>query len=244
MLLQNTNWLKCLIEMDLKSRIDNVYERVEKACAKSGRKIDDIKLVAVSKKFGIDKIEEAYNFGLRDFGENYAQEFRDKEREIDKKLNENISWHFIGSIQKNKVKYLVGNTSLIHTIDSFSLAKEFNKRAARLDCNVNSLIEINISGEDNKSGIKPGEVNELLNSIKELKNVNITGLMGMAPYSDNMEDARPYFRKLREIRDEIKVHAKSFKELSMGMSGDFEVAIEEGATIIRLGSLIFGERPY
>lgn len=230
--------------MNLESRIVNVNERVKRACTRSGRKTDEIKIVAVSKKFGIDKIKEAYSLGLQDFGENYAQEFRDKERSIDKKVNKNIHWHFIGSIQKNKVKYLVGKTFLIHTIDSFSLAEEFNKRAEKLNCMVKSLVEVNISEERNKSGIKIEQVKSLLDSLNKLKNVKIIGLMGMAPYFEDPENARPYFQKLRKIRDEIQVYTDNFKELSMGMSGDFEVAIEEGATIIRLGSSIFGERPF
>lgn len=243
MRLRDTNWLKYLIEMDLKSRIENVFEKIEKACNRSGRRADEVRLVAVSKKFGIDIIEEAYELGIRNFGENYAQEFRDKERTMNKNINQNINWHFIGNIQSNKVKYLAGKTHLVHTIDRASVAKEFNKRAESLNCKIDSLIEVNISSEENKSGIKENKIKELLDSLKDLNNVNIIGLMGMAPYFDNAEKARPYFKKLRELRDEIRLIKKDFTELSIGMSGDFEVAVEEGATIIRIGSLIFGERP-
>ncbi|MGH7884441.1 MAG: YggS family pyridoxal phosphate-dependent enzyme, partial [Thermodesulfobacteriota bacterium] len=178
--------------MDLKSRIEDVYEKVERACARSGRNPREITLVAVSKKFGVDKIQEAYDLGLRNFGENYAQEFRDKYDEINEECCRDIKWHFIGTLQSNKVKYVVGKTSLIHTLDSVKTAWELDKKAERLGVKVASLIEVNISGEKSKNGIKLNELKPVLNSLNQLKNVNILGLMGMAPYFVNEEKTRPY----------------------------------------------------
>lgn len=237
------NWLVYSTAMDMRSNITKIRERVKKACERSGRSVNDVTLVAVSKKFGIDNIKQAFDLGIRDFGENYAQEFRDKSRIIGEEYNREIKWHFIGTLQRNKVKYVVGNAHLFHSLHSLKIAEEFNKRAGKLGVNTDALIEVNISGEGNKSGVKPVKLKKLLDSVNDLKNVNIIGLMGMAPYLDKQEKSRPYFKMLRELRDEMQQFNSGLKELSMGMSGDFEVAVEEGATIIRIGSSIFGERP-
>ena len=228
--------------MGIKNNIDGLYEKIDRACDKSGRKTDSVKLVAVSKRFNTDKILEAYESGIRDFGENYAQEFRDKTREINSSINDLINWHFIGNLQKNKIKYVAGKTKLIHTLDSESLAIELNKKALDLDVIINCLLEVNISGEASKSGVEPLEVVNLLDKISGLKNIKVLGLMGMPPYFSDPEMTRPYFVKLRELRDSININYSEITELSMGMSHDFEVAISEGATIIRLGSAIFGPR--
>ncbi|NIP31530.1 MAG: YggS family pyridoxal phosphate-dependent enzyme [Candidatus Dadabacteria bacterium] len=228
--------------MDLKARIETVFERIEKACDKSSRNLNDIKLVAVSKKFSVQRILDAYNFGLRDFGENYAQEFRDKYNFIESEIKNSIKWHFIGKLQKNKVKYVVGKVSLIHTIDNLPLAMEIDKKAKLLGVSVDALIEVNIGGEAVKSGIEHNKADGLLNGISELENINIKGFMAMTPYFEVAEKTRPYFSKLRKLRDDIQNYNQDVVELSMGMSNDFEVAIEEGATIIRVGSAIFGPR--
>lgn len=228
--------------MGIRINLEKIYERVEKVCDKSGRNPDSVKLVAVSKRFDIDKILEAFEEGIRDFGENYAQEFRDKYKEIDSSINELINWHFIGNLQKNKIKYVAGKTTLIHTLDSESLAEGLNKKADDLDIVINCLLEVNISGETNKSGIQPSEVIKLAENLSGLQNIKVTGLMGMPPYFSDPEKTRPYFVKLRELRDSISNKNSDIKELSMGMSHDFEVAISEGATIIRVGSAIFGPR--
>lgn len=229
--------------MEIKSNIDKIRAKIAAACERSGRNTENVTLVAVSKKFGIEMIKAAFDCGLRDFGENYAQEFRDKYNEIGG-MYRDINWHFVGTLQKNKVKYVVGNISLYHSLHTDKIAGEFDKRAGKLGIKVNCLVEVNISGEENKSGVKPDELKNFLDSLKEFKNVNIIGLMGMAPYLDDREKSRPYFSHLRELRDEMRPVYSSLNELSMGMSGDFETAVEEGATYIRLGTSIFGERPY
>lgn len=226
----------------IKANTEKVCERVEKACDRSLRSTDEVTLVAVSKKFETDRITEAFEAGIRDFGENYAQEFRDKFNEIDPDINRQINWHFIGNLQKNKAKYVVGKVKLIHTLDKEDLAQELNKRASRQDVLVNCLIEVNISGENSKSGICVSKVEVLVEKTAELKNIRVTGLMGMPPYMEDVEKTRPYFIKLRELRDKLQVNHPALEDLSMGMSSDFEVAVEEGATIIRVGSAIFGPR--
>lgn len=227
--------------MSIISNLEHLKSRLAVSSEKSGRKPEDITLVGVSKRISNELIIEGIQSGLTDLGENYAQEFRDK-YEI---LNNygKINWHFIGHLQKNKIKYVIGKISLFHSLNSTSLAQEFDKRAERLGIRVNMLIEINTSGEESKTGITFEQSDRLLQESKGFKNININGFMTMAPYFDDPENARPYFRKLREYRDHISPEYPEAKELSMGMSGDFEVAVEEGSTIVRVGTAIFGQRP-
>ena len=227
--------------MSIKSNIENVTSRIEKAALKSGRDASDVTLVGVSKRISNDLIIEGINSGLNNLGENYAQEFRDKYEILDRE-DSKINWHFIGHLQKNKIKYVIGKMGLFHSLDSTSLAEEIDKRAGQLDINADMLIEINCAGEGSKTGIPFEEALALLEHAGKLKNITIRGFMTMAPYSEDPEDARPYFRKLREFRDTVLTDYPAAKELSMGMSGDFEVAVEEGATIVRVGTSIFGER--
>ena len=227
--------------MGIKSNIENVRSRIEQASIKSGRDASDVTLVGVSKRISNDLITEGINSGLNNLGENYAQEFRDKYEILDQDHSK-INWHFIGHLQKNKIKYVIGKMGLFHSLDSTGLAEEIDKRATQLDINVDMLIEINCAGEGSKTGIPFEEALALLEHAGKLENITIRGFMTMAPYSKDPEDARPYFRKLREFRDTILTDYPAAKELSMGMSGDFEVAVEEGATIVRVGTSIFGER--
>jgi len=228
--------------MDLESNLNSVRQRIENAAAKVGRDLSEIKLVAVTKKVEVERILKARNYGINTFGENYAQEFRDKFKVLEQEVDEEIKWHYIGQLQKNKIKYIVGKVELIHSLDSLSVAKEINKKAESLGIKVPVLIEVDIGGEESKGGIDPSKLEEFLNELSSLSAINVQGLMTMPPYFDNAEMARPYFSRLRELRDSLLASFSELKELSMGMSGDFEVAIEEGATIIRVGSAIFGER--
>ncbi len=228
--------------MDLESNLKSVRERIEKAAAKAGRDSIEIKLVAVTKRVEPERIEQALALGIDTFGENYAQEFRDKYKVLEQEVDKEIKWHFIGQLQKNKVKYIVGKVELIHSLDSLSVAKEINKRAEGLEITVPVLIEVDTGGEESKGGVTPALLEGFLNEFSGLSSIEVQGLMTMPPYFDNVEMARPYFIRLREFRDNLLPSFPKLIELSMGMSGDFEVAIEEGATIIRVGSAIFGER--
>ena len=228
--------------MDLESNLNSVRKRIENAAAKTGRDSSEIKLVAVTKKVEPERVIKSINLGINTFGENYAQEFRDKFKVLEKEVDQEIKWHFIGQLQKNKVKYVLGKVELIHSLDSLSVAEEINKRAENMGITVPVLIEVDTGGEESKGGINPSKLEEFLKELRCLSSIDVQGLMTMPPYFDDPETARPYFYRLRELRDSLLASFPKLNELSMGMSGDFEVAIEEGATIIRVGSAIFGER--
>ena len=201
----------------------------------------DITLLAVSKQVESGRIREAIDSEHLSFGENYVQEFVTKYDELSE--HKNIDWHFIGHLQKNKVKYIIDKVSLIHSVDKVSLAGEINKRAEKLGIVMPILVEVNLGGEESKSGIEPDELGSFLEKLSELDNIRLSGLMALPPYCDNAEDSRKYFIKLRELRDNFISSYNTLNELSMGMSHDFEIAVEEGATIVRVGTAIFGERP-
>jgi pyridoxal phosphate enzyme (YggS family) len=228
--------------MSIADNVRIVRERIQKAALNSGRDPKEVRLIAVTKGVSIEKITEAVRCGIDTFGENYAQEFRNKYEVIEKTLGSKVKWHFIGRLQRNKVKYLLGKVELIHSLDSLTVAEEINKRAQKLGTLVPVLIEVNTSGEKQKGGIPLDELKDFLNRVRDLPSVKIIGLMTMPPYFDNPELTRPYYRKLRELRDELQKLLPDLRELSMGMSVDFEVAIEEGATMVRIGTLIFGPR--
>ncbi|MGD8306198.1 MAG: YggS family pyridoxal phosphate-dependent enzyme [Ignavibacteria bacterium] len=221
--------------------LTRLQDRISNKCIHSGWNPEEIKLVAVSKYFGIKNIREAKGCGLTDFGENKAQELRDK-FEI---MGHEVTWHFIGSLQKNKVKYVVKAASLIHSVDSISLADEINKQAEKHDKNQEILLEIKTSYEDTKAGlIEDEEIFRLAEHCKSCSNLNLTGLMTMAPYTDDDKIIRKSFSDLRKLKDKFNNQGYDFRVLSMGMTGDFEIAIEEGATMLRIGSAIFGARDY
>ena len=228
--------------MNLRDRIDGVERRIGEACRRSGRSRDEVRLVAVSKKFPFAVILEANRLGLRDFGENYAQELRDKQRDAGNVAGGTIRWHFIGALQRNKVKYVVGKADLVHAVDNLALVAELDKRAAAAGICVRALVEIN-GGEESKNGIRESDLREFLESASRFQNVSLEGLMIMPPYFEDPEMSRPWFSGLREMRDKVAGEFPEIQELSMGMSNDFEVAIEEGSTILRVGSAIFGPRP-
>ncbi len=228
--------------MNLRDRIDGVEEKIGEACRRSGRSRDEVRLVAVSKKFPLAVILEASRLGLQDFGENYAQELRDKHRDAGNGAGGALRWHFVGALQRNKVKYVVGKADLVHAVDNIALVAELDKRGAAAGISVRALVEIN-GGEESKNGIRSGDLREFLESASRFQNVSLKGLMIMPPYFEDPEMSRPWFSGLREMRDQIAGEFPEVQELSMGMSNDFDVAVEEGATILRVGSALFGPRP-
>jgi hypothetical protein len=229
--------------MSIAENLGQIQDRINSAAQRSGRNPDSIRLVAVSKTQPTEAVKAALDAGQLVFGENYVQEFLEKARQ----LPESVEWHFIGSLQSNKVKYLVGLTRLIHSVDRLSLAKEIDRQWEKTGHPCNILLQVNISGETTKSGTTADELFQLAQEVSLLPNVKIKGLMTMPPFFDEPERARPYFRELKNLSDLLaakKIPGIAMEELSMGMSGDFEVAIEEGATLVRVGSAIFGERHY
>ncbi|MDD2274964.1 MAG: YggS family pyridoxal phosphate-dependent enzyme [Smithellaceae bacterium] len=228
---------------EIKTNILNIRERITAAAARANRDPAGIRLMAVSKTVEPERIRQALDAGITLLGENYVQEAREKIPVVGRPA----VWHMIGHLQTNKVKYVVNLFDWIHSVDRLELARELDKRAGQRSRRLNVLIEVNVSGEASKNGAAPGQVLELVRQISILPNVSVRGLMTMPPYSDDPENSRPCFIVLRQLRDEIVSAALpgiSMDELSMGMTDDFEVAIEEGATIIRVGRAIFGERRY
>ena len=224
---------------EMKQRLKTVLERIRKAAERSGRDPSEVTLVAVSKNFPAQAIKEAFSLGIRNFGENRAQELKDK---YEKLSNIQATWHFIGRIQTNKIKYFVPIVEYVHSVWREKELKEIDKRSKIISKIMKVFLEVNVSGEETKAGVKPENIKDLLEFAKDLENVKVVGLMTMAPIAEDPEDVRWVFRKLRELRDELKKEYPDIKELSMGMSGDFEVAIEEGATFVRIGTAIFGKR--
>jgi pyridoxal phosphate enzyme (YggS family) len=225
--------------MMLKENLKIVKEKIAESAKKSGRNPDEIKLIAVSKTNPISKILEAFEAGATDFGENKALEFRDKTELIAKK----VTWHFIGHLQRNKVKYVIKSADYIHSVENYKLALEINKRAAQQNKMQKILFEINTSGEEAKFGLKNfEELLQLAQQCDELPNITPVGLMTMAAFTNNEVSLRKSFVMLREMRDKISIKYPYIKELSMGMTNDYTIAIEEGATMVRIGTAIFGKR--
>ena len=226
----------------MKKRLEKVQERIRQAAESCSRDADSVRLVAVSKTIPAGTVKAAIEAGVAILGENYMQEAREKFNTL---VQYPVSWHFIGHLQSNKAKYAVRLFDLIHSVDSFKLARELDKQAKKVDKIQQILVQVNISAEDTKSGISADEAPGLISEISRLENLSIRGLMTMPPYFYQPEKVKPFFADLRELRDQIKAQALpnvSLEELSMGMTGDFEVAIEEGATLVRIGTAIFGER--
>jgi pyridoxal phosphate enzyme (YggS family) len=221
----------------------NILKKISHAAMRAGRSPDEVKLIAVTKAVGAETIKDAIDAGLRIFGENRVQEARDKISNLKFEIsNSNVQWHLIGHLQKNKAKYAVQLFDLIHTVDSGELAEELNKQAEKIGKIQRVLVQVKLSEEETKHGASEDELIPLLEKISSLNNLKLEGLMTMPPYFEDAEKARPYFRRLREIRDNAEEKGFKLPELSMGMSNDFEVAIEEGATMVRIGTAIFGER--
>ena len=225
--------------MGIAENLRAVRERIARACERAKRDPASIVLVAVSKVQPAEAIREALEAGQRAFGENYAQELREKAEAIGE--GSGIEWHFLGALQTNKVKMVAGRVALVHTCDRPSLAQELNKRAAALGIAQRVLVEVNLAIEPQKGGIPPGDLGSFVDAVRNLPALRCEGLMCIPPADG---DPRPHFRTLRDLRDEL--HGRTglaLPELSMGMSADYEIAIEEGATIVRVGTAIFGERP-
>ena len=217
----------------------NIHSRMQDAAHRVGRQVLDVRLVAVSKTYPPAVIQEAWNSGQHVFGENRVQDALPKIAE----LPAEAEWHFIGHLQSNKIRKALPAFTLIHGVDNLELAQQINRIAGEMGLTANILLEINVSGEATKFGFSPADLRENLEGLLCLPNIRINGLMTMAPYSEDPETARPVFSKLRILRDELAAKTgQALRELSMGMSGDFEVGIEEGATIVRIGSSIFGHR--
>lgn len=227
----------------IRENIERVKENIRTACEKSGRKAEDVTLIAVSKTKPISMLQEAYECGCRDFGENKVQELVEKWEQMPK----DIRWHMIGHLQRNKVKYIVDKVYMIHSVDSLRLAEEISKEAGKKGVTVSILIEINVAEEETKFGTTCEEACRLVEEIAKLPHLVIKGLMTIAPYVENPEENKQYFEKLRQIYVDINrknIDNVYMAELSMGMTGDYEVAVTEGATYVRVGTGIFGERFY
>lgn len=227
----------------IRENIAQVEAKIQAACERSGRNREDVTLIAVSKTKPVSDIYEVMKTGIVDYGENKVQELCDKIETI----KEPLQWHMIGHLQRNKVKYIVDKVKLIHSVDSLRLAQQINQEAIKKNVHVDILIEVNVAEEASKFGLNTEEVTELVRSIAVLRNVHIQGLMTVAPFTDNPEENRPYFRNLKQLAVDIdhkNIDNVTMNVLSMGMTGDYEVAIEEGATMVRVGTGIFGERNY
>ena len=227
----------------LETQLKEVEAKIQAACDRAGRKREEVTLIAVSKTKPIEMLQEAYDLGVRVFGENKVQEITAKYDA----LPDDIHWHMIGHLQRNKVKYIAGKVALIHSVDSLRLAKTISEEAVKHNCEIQILIEVNVAGEESKFGVSVEETLPLIEEIAKLPAIHVEGLMTIAPYVEDPEENRPVFRKLKELS--VDIAAKNINNvrmaiLSMGMTGDYEVAVEEGATLVRVGTGVFGERDY
>lgn len=227
----------------LKDHLQEVEEKICAACERAGRKREDVTLIAVSKTKPVETLQEAYDLGVRVFGENKVQEMADKYEVLPK----DIRWHLIGHLQRNKVKYIIDKAVLIHSVDSLRLAQTIEKEAKKHNLTAHILIEVNVAREESKFGIFPEDLEALVDEIAKLPHIQVDGLMTIAPFVPDPEENRPVFRELRKLSVDIsakKVDNVNMSVLSMGMTNDYQVAIEEGATMVRVGTGIFGARNY
>lgn len=225
----------------ISENLNTVQENIRKAAEEAGRRPEEITLIAVSKTKPVSMIEEAYAWGCRDFGENKVQELCDKYEVLPK----DIRWHLIGHLQRNKVKYVVGKACLIHSVDSLRLAEEIQKEAEKKQVDVDVLIEVNMAAEESKFGVSPDEAEDLIKAVSKLPNIHIKGLMTIAPVVEKPEDNAVHFHNLRQLSVDItekNIDNVNMSVLSMGMTGDYEQAVRDGATYVRVGTGIFGER--
>jgi PLP dependent protein len=225
-------------DTSIASRLSTFNDRVAAAAHRSERDPGAVRVVAVSKTFGLPEIIAARDAGQSIFGENRAQEFASKAAELPE-----VQWHFVGHLQTNKVKQVVGAATLIHSLDSERLAEAISKRAAGVGAEQAVLLEVNVAGDEQKHGIAPDEVADLVAAVRGIEGLSVRGLMTIPPWPENPEDSRPYYKELAALAANLAPSVDSELELSMGMTRDFEVAIEEGATLIRVGEAIFGPRP-
>ncbi len=227
----------------IKKNIEDIFGEIKVACDRVGRKPQEVKLVAVSKMFPVEVVQSAYETGLRVFGENKVQELTGKMP----LLPQDIEWHLIGTLQKNKVKYVVGKVALIHSVDSAALLSEISRQAVKKGVIVPVLLQVNVAGEETKQGFDTEEILREIKDFSGIRGIKIKGLMTMAPIADDPEKVRYVFRELKSLSERIRNLALpgiEMGELSMGMSDDFKIAVEEGATVVRIGSRVFGARNY
>ncbi len=230
------------MENGLTENIKGVYRRMAHAAMRAGREPDEITLIAVSKNVPASAVKSAIESGLRDFGENRVQEFSAKRLQLSLPRGYSMRWHLIGHLQKNKTKTAVELFDVIHSVDSLELAERINKQAEKMGKIQEVLVQVKLSDEESKHGIIKEEVDGFLSALTDMEHLRIEGLMTIPPFFDDPERVRPFFRELREIKERAGQMGFNLTELSMGMSHDFEVAIEEGATMVRVGTAIFGER--
>ena len=226
-------------------RVAEVQERLAQAAGRAGRSPKAVTLVAAAKTRTPEEVAEVIRAGLTHIGENYVQELLATREAIDKMDLPAVTWHVIGHLQRNKVKYLQPAPALIHSLDSLALAQEIDRRAGEGGTRQGVLLEVNLAGEETKSGVSPAEVEALATRVLELPHLELQGLMAMPPYTEDPETSRPHFRRLRALAEELASQGlppENLRHLSMGMSGDYEVAVEEGATLVRLGTILFGPR--
>ena len=232
---------------ELKENLASVEKNIEEACKRAGRERDSVKLISVSKTNPNEVLEMAYELGVRVFGENKVQELTGKIDYFNEHVTEQPEWHLIGHLQTNKVKYIVGKVNLIHSVDSEKLAAVIDSESKKKGVISDILVEINIGNEESKFGIDASETVELVQSIAKYQNIRVKGLMCIAPYTEDPEENRKFFKKIKKLSVDIadkNIDNVSMCELSMGMTGDYCVAIEEGATMVRVGTGIFGRRNY
>lgn len=227
----------------ISENIENIRKNIDAACKRSGRDPKDVLLLAVSKTVDVDRIKVAVDCGLDSLGENRVQEIMEKYEP----MGENVKWHLIGHLQTNKVKYIIDKVELIHSVESIKLAEEINKQAKKHNLVMDVLVEVNMADEESKFGVKPEETESFIRELALMDNIRVRGLMTVAPNVENGEENRVYFRNMKQLL--VDINAKNINNinmdiLSMGMTGDYETAVEEGATIVRVGTGIFGKRDY
>ena len=227
----------------ISENIENIRKNIDAACKRSGRDPKDVLLLAVSKTVDVDRIKVAVDCGLNSLGENRVQEIMEKYEP----MGENVKWHLIGHLQTNKVKYIIDKVELIHSVESIKLAEEINKQAKKHNLVMDVLVEVNMADEESKFGVKPEETESFIRELALMDNIRVRGLMTVAPHVENGEENRVYFRNMKQLL--VDINAKNINNinmdiLSMGMTGDYETAVEEGATIVRVGTGIFGKRDY
>ena len=233
-----------MTKVSIIENIDDILKKIDDTCKKTGRNSKDITVIAVSKTVDSKRAKEAVEAGVENLGENRVQELVKKYDEL---ADTDIKWHMIGHLQKNKVKYIIDKTVLIHSVESIELAEEINKRAIKNNLTSNVLIELNIGEEESKFGINEDNIYDFVKNMEQFENIKVLGLMTVAPFCEDPEDARWVFKKMKNINDKIStmnLRNTEMKYLSMGMTNDYEVAIEEGSNIIRIGTAIFGARKY
>lgn len=226
--------------IDISENIRIIEERVDNSAKKSKRSRNDITIIAVSKTVNASSVVQAAKAGMKDFGENRVQEFL-KKREV---LGDDVNWHIIGPLQRNKVKYILDGVTLLHSLDRLSLAEEIEKQCEQKNTSLDVLVQVNIAKEPTKTGVFEEDLEKFLAKLSVMRNVRVSGLMAIPPFVANPDDNKKYFARMRKLYDTFKNFSEPFEYLSMGMSGDFEAAIKEGANMVRIGTAVFGARSY